>query len=102
MTHMRYGSCPFGCVVYNSLGIPTSLLPHPSLPHPCQPYTYLAFPSETITRSGYQVRRRNYVAAALRDGTAYVLAARCVGEGGGGYSVAQGGGGVTRRVVGFG
>lgn len=91
MTHMRCGLCPFCCVVYNSLGTLTSLLPHPSLPHPCQPYTYLAFPSETITRSGYQVRRRNYVAAALRNGTAYVLAARCVGGGGGLLSCPGGG-----------
>jgi hypothetical protein len=63
------------CVFAFPLIAPTPHTCHTS-PHCCQPYTYLAFPSETITRSGYQVRRRNYVAAALRDGTAYVLAAR--------------------------
>ncbi|PSC74590.1 psbP chloroplastic isoform X1 [Micractinium conductrix] len=36
-------------------------------------YTFIAFPSETITRSGYQVRRKNLAVAATRRGTAYVL-----------------------------
>lgn len=36
-------------------------------------YTYLAFPSETITRSGYQVRRRHVAVAATRRGSVYVL-----------------------------
>lgn len=36
-------------------------------------YTYLSFPSETTTRSGYQVRRKNRAVVACRRGTAYVL-----------------------------
>ncbi|KAL4436868.1 hypothetical protein ABPG75_004007 [Micractinium tetrahymenae] len=36
-------------------------------------YTYIAFPSETVTRSGYQVRRKNLAVVAARRGTAYVL-----------------------------
>ena len=40
-----------------------------------QEYLYLEFPSETVTRSGYQVQRANLVAAAVRKGKLYVLAA---------------------------
>ena len=49
----------------------------PSAPVPAlQGYLYLAFPSETITRSGYQVRRKNVaVVAAGRRGAVYVLGA---------------------------
>jgi hypothetical protein len=43
-----------------------------TLPPP-QEYTLIAFPSETITRSGYQVRRKNLAVAAARRGQVYVL-----------------------------
>lgn len=37
---------------------------------------YLSFPSETVTRSGYNIRRRNYgVAAVDKKGVAYALTA---------------------------
>ena len=36
-------------------------------------YTLIAFPSETITRSGYQVRRKSLAVAAARRGSVYVL-----------------------------
>ncbi|EFJ53101.1 hypothetical protein VOLCADRAFT_127349 [Volvox carteri f. nagariensis] len=36
-------------------------------------YTYLEFPSETVTRSGYQVRRRNFAAAVVKGGRLYTL-----------------------------
>ncbi|KAI3425827.1 hypothetical protein D9Q98_007802 [Chlorella vulgaris] len=36
-------------------------------------YTIVAFPSETITRSGYQVRRKNLAVAASRRGSVYCL-----------------------------
>ncbi|PRW57552.1 hydrolase [Chlorella sorokiniana] len=36
-------------------------------------YTYIAFTSETTTRSGYQVRRKNLAVAAVRKGSLYVL-----------------------------
>ncbi|KAL4430605.1 hypothetical protein ABPG77_005845 [Micractinium sp. CCAP 211/92] len=36
-------------------------------------YTYIVFPSETVTRSGYQVRRKNLAVVAARRGTAFVL-----------------------------
>ena len=36
---------------------------------------YLYFPSETITRSGYQIRRKNLVVTAERKGLLYVLGA---------------------------
>jgi hypothetical protein len=39
------------------------------------PYLLLAFPSETITRSGYQVRRKNVAIAAIRRNMAYCLGA---------------------------
>lgn len=38
-----------------------------------QEYTIVAFPSETITRSGYQVRRKNLAVAASRRGSVYCL-----------------------------
>eukprot|EP00887_Chlorella_sp_A99_P008062 scaffold12.g8062.t1 len=38
-------------------------------------YVYLAFPSSTTTRSGYDIRRKNYAVATVRRGTAYVLGA---------------------------
>ncbi|GFR42267.1 hypothetical protein Agub_g3164 [Astrephomene gubernaculifera] len=38
-----------------------------------QEYTYLQFASETLTRSGYQVRRRNFAVVAVRRGTVYCL-----------------------------
>lgn len=41
-----------------------------------QAYVYIAFPSETITRSGYQVRRRNLAVAAVARGRLYMLNAR--------------------------
>ena len=50
-------------------------MPHSSSSH-LQEYTYLAFPSETITRSGYQIRRRNFAVAATKRGMVYTLAAR--------------------------
>lgn len=52
----------------------TSHPPKSHTPPACpQAYTYLAFPSETITRSGYQVRRRHVAVAATRRGSVYVL-----------------------------
>lgn len=36
-------------------------------------YTYLYFPSETITRSGYQVKRKNFAVAAEKRGQVYCL-----------------------------
>ncbi|KAI7844586.1 hypothetical protein COHA_001826 [Chlorella ohadii] len=36
-------------------------------------YTYIAFTSETTTRSGYQVRRKNLAVAAARKGNLFVL-----------------------------
>ncbi|GBF89284.1 photosystem II oxygen evolving complex [Raphidocelis subcapitata] len=45
-----------------------------------QEYLYLEFPSETITRSGYQIRRRNFAAAALRRGKLFVIAASVRGD----------------------
>lgn len=40
-----------------------------------QRYTYVRFPSETITRSGYQIRRKNFAVAAAKDGRLYSLVA---------------------------
>lgn len=40
-------------------------------------YTYIQFPSETVTRSGYQIRRKNYGVVAVKSGTAYALVASC-------------------------
>ncbi|GIL87215.1 hypothetical protein Vretimale_14315 [Volvox reticuliferus] len=36
-------------------------------------YTYLEFPSETVTRSGYQIRRKNFAVATVKRGTVYML-----------------------------
>ncbi len=41
-----------------------------------QAYTYVAFPSETTTRSGYQIRRKNFGVGAERAGIIYSLVAR--------------------------
>ncbi len=40
-----------------------------------QRYTYVRFPSETVTRSGYQIRRKNFAVAAARRGLMYSLVA---------------------------
>jgi hypothetical protein len=40
----------------------------------------LQFPSETLTNSGYNVRRRNFAVAAQRRGTVYVLVASARGD----------------------
>jgi len=40
-----------------------------------QEYTYVAFPSETITRSGYQIRRKNLAVVGVKRGMVYVLGA---------------------------
>lgn len=45
-----------------------------------QRYLYLTFPSETVTRSGYQIERRNVVVAAERRGRLYVLSASARGD----------------------
>ena len=41
-----------------------------------QTYLYMRFPSETITRSGYQIRRKHYAVAATVKGTVYCCGAR--------------------------
>jgi hypothetical protein len=41
-----------------------------------QKILYLEFPSETITRSGYNIRRRNFAAAAVKRDKLYTIAAR--------------------------
>lgn len=38
-----------------------------------KPYLYLAFPSSTTTRSGYDVRRKNVAVAGIKRGTVYAL-----------------------------
>ncbi|KIY95452.1 hypothetical protein MNEG_12511 [Monoraphidium neglectum] len=45
-----------------------------------QEYTYLEFPSETITRSGYQIRRQNFAVAAVKRGKLYTIAASARGD----------------------
>jgi hypothetical protein len=40
-----------------------------------QSYTYIRFPSETVTRSGYQIRRKNFAVAAAKGGVVYSLVA---------------------------
>lgn len=40
-----------------------------------QRYTYIRFPSETVTRSGYQIRRKNFAVAAAKGGIVYSLVA---------------------------
>jgi hypothetical protein len=41
-----------------------------------QEVLYLEFPSETITRSGYNIRRKNFAAAAVKRGKLYTISAR--------------------------
>jgi len=41
-----------------------------------QEYLYLEFPSETTTRSGYNIKRKNFVVAGVKRDKLYVLAAR--------------------------
>lgn len=36
-------------------------------------YTYLQFPSETITNSGYNIKRRNFAVASVKNNTVYAL-----------------------------
>ncbi|KXZ52290.1 hypothetical protein GPECTOR_10g922 [Gonium pectorale] len=36
-------------------------------------YLYLEFPSETVTRSGYQIRRKNFAVATVKRGLVYTL-----------------------------
>jgi hypothetical protein len=65
---------------------PPSPAPSPSPPplappHALQEYLYLEFPSETTTRSGYNIKRKNFVVAGLKRDTLFVLSARCVGVG---------------------
>jgi len=43
-------------------------------------YMYITFPSETITRSGYQIRRKNFAVAAARHGRLYCLVASARGD----------------------
>jgi hypothetical protein len=46
---------------------------------PCmylQEMLYLEFPSETLTRSGYNIRRKNFAAAAVKRGKLYTISAR--------------------------
>ena len=45
-----------------------------------QRYMYITFPSETITRSGYQIRRRNFAVAAARHGRLFCLVASARGD----------------------
>ncbi|KAK9822672.1 hypothetical protein WJX81_007150 [Elliptochloris bilobata] len=45
-----------------------------------QRYTYITFPSETITRSGYQIKRKNFAVAAARRGCLYCLVASARGD----------------------
>jgi hypothetical protein len=40
-----------------------------------QRYTYIRFPSETVTRSGYQIKRKNFAVAAIKKGRVYSLVA---------------------------
>lgn len=39
-----------------------------------QRYLYLAYPSTTTTRSGYEVRRKNLAVAGVKRGVVYALA----------------------------
>ncbi len=41
-----------------------------------QTYLYIRFPSETITRSGYQIKRKHDAVAAAIKGTVYCCGAR--------------------------
>lgn len=38
-------------------------------------YTYLQFPSETITNSGYNIKRRNFAVACAKNNRVYALVA---------------------------
>eukprot|EP00892_Ulva_mutabilis_P005084 jgi/Ulvmu1/2948/UM149_0031.1 len=38
-------------------------------------YTYLQFPSETITNSGYNIKRRNFAVASVKNNKVYALVA---------------------------
>ncbi len=40
-----------------------------------QRYIYMAFPSETLTRSGYNIKRKHFAVVAVKRGTAYTLSA---------------------------
>ncbi|KAF6266284.1 hypothetical protein COO60DRAFT_1474231 [Scenedesmus sp. NREL 46B-D3] len=40
-----------------------------------QEMLYLEFPSETVTRSGYNIRRKNFAAAAVKHGKLYTITA---------------------------
>eukprot|EP00775_Hariotina_reticulata_P004892 gene4892-5137_t len=40
-----------------------------------QEYLYMEFPSETTTRSGYNIKRKNFVAAAVKRDKLYMIAA---------------------------
>ncbi|KAK9816416.1 hypothetical protein WJX72_000023 [[Myrmecia] bisecta] len=40
-----------------------------------QAYTYITFPSNTTTRSGYEIRRKNFAVAAAKRGMVYSLVA---------------------------
>mmetsp|Transcript_3943 Transcript_3943/g.17976 ORF Transcript_3943/g.17976 Transcript_3943/m.17976 type:complete len:80 (+) Transcript_3943:379-618(+) len=44
-------------------------------------YDYFTFTSETTTRSGYDVTRRHYAAAAVKGGLVYVLSASATTDG---------------------
>lgn len=41
-----------------------------------QEYLYMQFPSETTTRSGYNIKRKHFVVAALKRDKLYVLSSR--------------------------
>ncbi len=55
----------------------------PRQPPYVQEYTYVTFPSETITRSGYNIRRKNFAVACVKRDMLYTLN----GEADGGSSV---------------
>jgi hypothetical protein len=68
--------CPAVCFGYLcSLKQWTFLFAHR---HALQAYLYLEFPSETTTRSGYNIKRKNFVVAGQKRDTLFVLSARCV------------------------
>ena len=51
------------------------ILPQPDVAF-SQVYLYMRFPSETITRSGYQIKRKHLAVASTRNGTVYACGAR--------------------------
>ena len=74
------------CLGGKGAGQPGSVAVSDSVTSPLQPscyvcgpalqaYIYFAFPSETLTRSGYNIRRKNLGVVAARGGRAYVLGA---------------------------